>query len=102
MGMNAFWIKHYNSDAILLNWGRWSLEPAGAGWNDSVKELKEIDAALLQAAEKRTSLTGVRPEQVKLAALTYAFETRCQRQQFNEALELLVRMLDYFTVLNES
>lgn len=87
------------AEPILLNWGTWVLEPIGAGWPEADNYLGKLDDALTTGAAKRPELTNVKVEQVQLAALAFALERECARQRYNEALELIPRILERMVAL---
>lgn len=78
---------------IALHWGRWTLEPVGAGWSLASNEFSNLDKALNNAKRQRSSLVNVSTEQAYLAALAYGFERYFSRQQYIIALDLLVKMV---------
>lgn len=84
---------------ILLDWGRWTLEPVGAGWPETEQTLSMLGEALTEGAAKRAELAEVRVEQAELAALAFALERECNRQRYNQALELIPRILKRLAVL---
>jgi hypothetical protein len=102
LGMHATWIDAATQQPIPLNWGRWSLEPVGAAWpvggldGDRKDMLPMLNKALHEAAEERPVLKNVSFQSVSLAALAYALEKACQRQQFHEALVLVGRIQNEF------
>ncbi|MCG6658043.1 hypothetical protein HOP52_09780 [Halomonas campisalis] len=100
---DAIWIPAAKGEEratpILLNWGRWSLEPVGAGWPEDEKQLANLGEALRLAAEQRAELSRVNVEQAELAALAFALERECNRQRYVQALELVPRMLERLAVL---
>lgn len=103
INQDAMWIPstyaEQSETPLLLNWGRWSLEPIGAGWPEAEKKLAGLGKALISAAERRTELVGVKIEQAELAALAFALERECNRQRYVQALELVPRILERLTVL---
>ena len=102
LGRHALWIDATTQQPTLLNWGRWSLEPVGAAWpvgicdGDRKDMLPRLEKALLGSAQERPGLQGICLQSAKLAALAYALEKACQRQQFDEALVLAERVLNAF------
>lgn len=74
---------------MLTEWGRWTLEPIGAGWPTGKSALAEIEPRLKEARIKRPALTNVTGTQVRLAALAFAFQRHFARQRYNSALRLL-------------
>lgn len=85
-------------DVILTHWGRWSIEPVGAGWPVpgwpvSEKDLIRLGEVLDQAKKSRKALIPVVDADIKLAALMFAFENFYQRQQYISALHLLPSVL---------
>lgn len=88
------------SESVLLNWGRWSMEPIGAGW--PVVLLDDLAVALGQAQAVRPELAGVDVSQVELAALCDALEAGCNRQLYSDAIALLPDLLERFEVVSAS
>ena len=74
---------------MALHWGRWSLEPAGAGWPTNPKAQEALQAALEDARSQRLTLAEANPDQLILAALTAKLEKELRGQHFNAALKLL-------------
>lgn len=81
----------YDGDGVIwaCQWGRWSLEPVGAGWPVSEKTLPFLEFALIEAQRSRPELRHVELDDAKLAAYAFAFEKACQRQNYRTAVELL-------------
>ncbi|MEX5452450.1 hypothetical protein, partial [Stutzerimonas stutzeri] len=106
MGQDAFWVSDAEGEqkgkAILLNWGRWSLEPVGAGWPEAEKLLNSLGDALRAGALRRMELEAVKVEQAELAALAFALERECSRQHYNQALDLIPRILERLVSLESS
>ena len=96
----TIWVEEPEQKPLLLNWARWSIDPAGAGWGDREEQLEQLVAALEKAAPRRSCLSDVRPEQVQLAALTFSLEANLLRQQFPEALNLVARILELLDLLD--
>jgi hypothetical protein len=94
MGAYGLWQPTEEAGPLLLNWGRWAIEPLGAGWGESPKQLEMLGRAIKQAAAVRPGLADVPVVHAELASLAYALESRCARQQFVEALALLDRILE--------
>ena len=103
INQEAIWVpaaqRSQDVAPVLLNWGRWSLEPVGAGWPEATKTLANLGDALQLAAEKRNELVDIRVELVELAAFAFALERECNRQRYVQALELLPRMLERLAIL---
>ena len=100
MTQATVWVDELEEKPLLLNWARWSIDPAGAGWGDREEQLEKLVAALEQGVPKRACLSQVRPEQAKLSALTYALEGKLLKQQFPEALNLVARILELLDLLD--
>ncbi len=96
----TIWVEEPEQKPLLLNWARWSIDPAGAGWGDREEQLEQLVAALEKAIPRRSCLSNVRPEQVQLAALTFSLEGNLLRQQFPEALDLVARILELLDLLD--
>jgi hypothetical protein len=80
-------------NAVILHWGRWSIEPIGAGWPVKESELKSLAKNVKQAALIRPSLASISLMDIRLAALIFNFESLYHRQHFIKALELLPEIL---------
>lgn len=78
---------------IITHWGRWRIEPIGAGWPVQEKELALLEKVLFSARKHRPSLIDVAVSDMRLAALTFAFKQFYSRQQYVSALELLPSVL---------
>ncbi|MCW8127952.1 hypothetical protein [Microbulbifer halophilus] len=98
-GEGSILVDQKKNEPLMLNWGRWSLEPVGSGWPvrtgawRSKDQLYKLSDALQVAAGTRSSLAGVRVELAELAALLAALEERCLRQQFINGLEIVDRIM---------
>jgi hypothetical protein len=82
-----------DEELIMTHWGRWSIEPIGAGWPVQEKELAMLDETLISARKHRPALIDVTVTDVHLAALIFAIENFYNRQQYVNALELLPLVL---------
>lgn len=80
---------------VAVHWGRWSLDPLGAGWPIHAKQLEELSKHLEQAAarDRRAALQDVSPAHARLAACAHAMEQMFARQQYVQALQLIPRLL---------
>ncbi|WP_447742085.1 hypothetical protein [Pseudomonas laurentiana] len=83
-------------DLWASQWGRWTLEPIGAGWPVSEKAFALLDGAFAEAQDSRPDLREVDLNDVKLAALVFAFDRACQRQNYRTAVELLTHIIPIF------
>ncbi|UYG01949.1 hypothetical protein OCT51_12110 [Halomonas sp. LR3S48] len=80
-------------EILVAHWGRWTLEPVGAGWPTQPEDLVRLSNSLKEAIEKRQALCDVHVEDVSIAALMYALEKLYIRQDFIGALRLIPRIL---------
>jgi hypothetical protein len=80
-------------DTCILNWGRWELDTIGSGWRIRPKRLERLGPSLVDAKQKRADLNGISTDEVELVAFVSAFEARCSRQLFADALEMLPEIL---------
>ncbi|MGM3216165.1 hypothetical protein ACSQ5K_12820 [Pseudomonas sp. PhalM4] len=78
-------------------WGRWSLEPVGAGWPVSEKMFGLLESAITDACTKRHDLHNISLADIQLAALTFALDKACQRQNYRSSVELIYRIIDIMT-----
>ncbi|MES3675210.1 hypothetical protein QC589_04575 [Halomonas elongata] len=92
LSQDTLWVTD-DASAIALNWGRWSLEPLGAGWPEGAAELQQLESAIIKAGESRPALREVAIEDAELSALAFALERECNRQRYVQALELLPRLM---------
>jgi hypothetical protein len=76
-------------DPIVIHWGRWTVEPLGAGWPVRGKELMLLENSMVSAQERRPALLDVAVRDLKIGALMFAFEQFYNRQHYVNALELL-------------
>lgn len=77
---------------LAIHWGRWSLEPLGAGWPLDSQEIEFLEYCLFKSEIKRKSLRNVVKSDIYLAAFVFAFEQYCLRQKFVSALQLLPKI----------
>lgn len=86
---------------LITHWGRWSLEPVGAGWSLRKKEWEVLPEYFAIATERRPVLAGVTIEEVRLAALMFAFERFYERQRYLSAIELLPRIMECLETIRQ-
>lgn len=79
---------------VVIDWGRWSLEPVGAGWPVKGSSLNAISDVLSDAAAVRRDLVGVVPDDFRLAALVFSLETLYLGQRYSAILSLLPSIMD--------
>ncbi|WP_237055941.1 hypothetical protein [Microbulbifer sediminum] len=94
------WTLAQQEEPVFVNWGRWSLEPVGAGFGVGQREISQIEKALHAAAKDRPSLKNIDAKVVELVALVSALDERYGKHQLNEALDLLGPILERLDVLN--
>ncbi len=95
LGPDALW-HDSGKEVWACHWGRWTLEPLGAGWPVNERIFPLLPAALAEAEKQCVDLSGVDVADVRLAALAFAFDKACQRQAYRMALELLDPMLESY------
>lgn len=76
----------------FLQWGRWALEPAGAGWPTEAKNLKALKEVCASWQGLENGTYNVTFQHLKLAALSAEFEHFCTRQRYTQALKLAQRI----------
>ncbi|MDN3554967.1 hypothetical protein [Halomonas maura] len=79
---------------ILLHWGRWTLEPVGAGWPIMPEELERHIDALSEAKASRPDLRDLHESDVRLSALVYSLEKQYMRQNFVGAINTMPRIIE--------
>lgn len=88
----TIWKIKETGHLVLLNWEKWSLEPAGAGWFTGSNALAQLVEFYHEALEKRPTLHRCVPEHLMLAALVFELERLMQRQQLSETVRLVIRI----------
>lgn len=81
-------------EALVGHWSRWSLEPIGSGWPVDAQSLAKLDKLFNQAMNHYPELSKIRLSTVRLAALLFAFDRFCQRQDYDSALGLIPSVID--------
>jgi len=89
---DALW-QDYQGSVWSAQWGRWTLEPVGAGWSVGEKFLPLLAAAFERAQRVRPDLKAITIKHAELAALMFAFDKACQRQAYRTAIELIEPIL---------
>lgn len=89
----AFSLEPAPARHVILSWGRWRLEPVGAGWIVISGNLDELPKWLAKAGTARRDLAKVAPEQAQLAALLFELERLLTLQRYRAAIELLPAIL---------
>jgi hypothetical protein len=87
-GAGTLW-KSEDGTGQLIDWGRWGVEPLGAGWPVAPDRLGKLDAAIVDAKLFRPEISGVNGAEVRLCALVFALENDCRRQLFSHAIVLV-------------
>ena len=82
---------------VCCHWGRWSLEPLGAGWPLEDWAIENLPGALEEAKKVRFDIKNVEINDVKLSAYIYRFLSLCQKQSFTSAIDLLPEIIACFT-----
>lgn len=90
---------HADGRVFFVNWTRWSLEPIGAGWLVVGIWFNELAAVFENAKAACPELSDYILEHVELAALCFALDQHCQRQQYCQALALAPKILDRLELL---
>lgn len=90
---------HADGRVFFLNWTRWVLEPLGAGWLVFGGWFNELAVVLENAKTANPGLSDYPLVQVELAALCFALDQHCQRQQYSQALALVSPILERLELL---
>jgi len=90
--------RYEDGNITLIHWGKWSIEPVGAGWpvpgwQVSEKDLLRLGETSEQVRKTCTRLTLVTDADIKLAALMFYFEHLFNRQQYVNMLSLMPLIL---------
>lgn len=78
---------------LMLNWGRWSLEPLGFGWPSQPNQIQRLVRCLNESRQNNSFLREVSAENVKIAALVSSMEKAYLRQDFLTAVGYAPRIL---------
>jgi hypothetical protein len=88
--------------ALLCSWDRWLLDSLGYDWPaDNDARLDQLHAALVDAAAQRSDLPLAVIPVARLCALLGAFEQRYQRQDYQVAVQLLMRAMAHYNTLEK-
>lgn len=79
---------------MIVHWGKWELEPIGAGWPVNQDKLGLIESSIKQASIHRHELKSYPIDFYHLAALTYALERDLVGFRFKKALGLIREIND--------
>lgn len=82
-----FWAM--NGPPCLLHWGRWALEPVGAGWPVSRASLRKLIQAVSETQSERATFRGLDEASLMLSALTAQLESACKDERYDTALKHL-------------
>lgn len=86
-------MRNEEREILALHWGRWSLEPIGAGWPVQSEQLKLLGRMLEKSKCKRSSLRSINENGAYLAALVFELEKLCLRQNFLPAIQLIPKII---------
>lgn len=87
-------LRSSDGEFVNTHWGRWSIEPLGAGWSLKPNQLSILGETFKNLLENRDDMQDVCEDDIRLAALAFGFEKLCQRQNYLAAFELLPKILD--------
>jgi hypothetical protein len=85
-------VRQDTGNVVALHWGRWYLEPVGAGWPNDDK-LAELPLWLAKAGEARPDIARLAPEHAQLAAIAHDLEKLLNQQRFRAAIALMPRVV---------
>ncbi|VVO02044.1 hypothetical protein PS834_02744 [Pseudomonas fluorescens] len=89
-----------NKDQKLVShWGLWSLEPVGAGWPTSHKELIRLEGVFYELQNSRPDTAALSINDLKLSALLFALDKLLTKQHFISAALLLPEIMSASTHL---
>jgi hypothetical protein len=84
---------------FVSHWGLWSLEPVGAGWPTSHKELIRLEGLFNDLQNSRPDMAELSINDLKLSALLFALDKLLIKQQFISAALLLPEIMSAYTHL---
>ncbi|PHS74792.1 MAG: hypothetical protein COB19_05830 [Porticoccus sp.] len=82
-------IRSHESLPMVVHWGKWELEPIGAGWPVNGDKLELIKNSIKKASRYRSKLDVNPATFYQLAALTYALEKYLINFRFRKALKII-------------
>lgn len=82
-------IKSQGEAFMLIHWGKWELEPVGAGWPVGGDKLELMENSIKKASMHRPELNSYPTGLYQLAALTYALERDLISFRFRKALTII-------------
>lgn len=81
-------------DVAVMTWGRWSLEPLGAGPGDLGNEAALIKFLPRLKEMRRDVPDSLSAEDIKLAGICCKLEAHINRQEYKAALGIMARIID--------
>ncbi|WP_434697294.1 hypothetical protein J3P89_08825 [Pseudomonas sp. Z1-14] len=98
---NDHLLSDFEGNTFVSHWGLWSLEPVGAGWPTSKKELLRLESVFNELQHVRPAMTSVSLHAVKLSALIFTFDKLLTKQHFISASQLLPEIIGAYAQQNE-
>lgn len=90
-------LKDSDDQVVSFHWPTWVIEPAGAGIDPKKNNDTNVKDAIQSAHEHRAELKRFPVENYELASLLSAFEHNFHQQQYQDAIELLQKVLRLLT-----
>lgn len=73
---------------VALLWGKWTIEPLGAGWPVADDGLEVLERVLERQQQVAEYLQSVSPRDIVLSALFYALENALNQQRYAETMQI--------------
>lgn len=89
-------LTHSCGEIRVSHWGLWSVEPVGAGWPTSSKELQQLPFLFEEIRESRCDMAHVSFLQFKLSVLLSALDRFLAKQHFIYAAQLLPEIMNTY------
>jgi hypothetical protein len=89
-------LENSSGEIIVSHWGLWSLEPVGAGWPTSPKELERLPFLFEEVKTTRGDMAHISFSLFKLSVLLCALDRFLIRQHFIYAAQLLPDIMNTY------
>src|SRR5699024_1283227 len=86
LGAEQLW--QADDSLYCLHWGRWTLEPAGAGFISKLDQLTKFEEIISLAQADQALLEQASMDDIRLAALLHMLEANCHRERLKTGLDI--------------
>jgi hypothetical protein len=91
-----------NNNPLLVSWEKWKLEPVGASWNTTRKELEQMEKAILKTKTSQNHYDSVCFDDIEISALATTIETEYSKQNYTQVIEIWDKIADSIERKNDN